>query len=85
MRKIFLILLVSINLFAWEVNTHRAIDKTALENVDNLNAFIFATGIDSEIYRDEIFEDYDMTYFKYIKDGEGNGLSELGQIFNNYN
>ena len=85
MRKIFLILLICINLFAWEVNTHRSIDKTALKSVGNLKAFKSATGIDSEIYRDEIFEDYGMTYFKYIKDGEGNGLSELGQIFTKYN
>ncbi|WP_428739124.1 hypothetical protein [Sulfurimonas sp.] len=81
MKKIFVILLISINLFAWEVNTHRAIDRTALEKVDNLNAFISATGVGSENYIYEEFEDYDTTYFLYVMQGEKNGLSELNQTF----
>ena len=85
MKKLFLILLISINIFAWEINTHRAIDRTALSNVPNLNTFIDDTRISNEDYHSEIFEDYEMTYFQYIKDGERNGLSELGQIFTEYN
>ena len=46
MKKLFLILLISIRLFAWEVNTHRAIDKTALTNVPNLNTFVSDSKID---------------------------------------
>ncbi|WP_428743722.1 cadherin domain-containing protein [Sulfurimonas sp.] len=87
MRKIFLILLVSINLFAWEINTHRAIDKKALENVQNLEAFTSSVEL-FDNYGSEIFEGYyGMTYFKYISDGESNGISakELKQIFDNAN
>ena len=80
-------ILISINLFAWEVNTHRAIDKEALKKVDNLEAFKSATGIDSENYINEEFEDYGKTYIDYVLNGEENGISNdaLNQTFNQAN
>jgi len=59
MKKIFLILFLISNLSAWEINTHRAIDKTALKNVLNLNAFILNSNLDKENYNNEKFEGYD--------------------------
>ncbi len=84
MKKLFVILLITYNLFAWEVNTHRAIDREALNNASNLNAFVSNVELFKN-YKDEIFEDYGMTYFKYIGEGELNGLSDLKQIFDNTN
>ncbi|WP_373033795.1 PKD domain-containing protein [Sulfurovum sp.] len=85
MKKMFLILLISINLFAWEVNTHRAIDRTALTNTPNLSVFITDVSLENQNYVNETFDDYEMTYFKYIKDGEANGMSKLNQTFSDYN
>ncbi|WP_428739776.1 hypothetical protein [Sulfurimonas sp.] len=84
MRKILILFLVSINLFAWEINTHRAIDREALKKVDNLNAFTSSVELFSS-YANEEFEDYGMTYFEYIQQGELNGMSLLNQDFNNKN
>ena len=33
---------------AWEVNTHRAIDKTALTKTGNLDNFMTDAGLDTE-------------------------------------
>ncbi len=81
MKKIILILLTMVSLYGWETTTHRAIDRKALGNVPNLNSFVSDSGIDSENYGNEIFDDYGMTYFKYIKEGELNGMSELNAKF----
>ena len=45
---------------AWEVNTHRAIDQTAIKDTSaaNLKKFIDASGIAGGI-----FEGYGVTYF----------------------
>lgn len=85
MKKLFAILLISINLFAWEVNTHRAIDRKALEDVANLKTFVSASQIGGEDYKNEIFEGYDTTYFEYVQNGELNGMSLLNQDFQNKN
>ena len=40
MKKIILLITVLSNIaYSWEVNTHRAIDKTAIEKASNLTDF----------------------------------------------
>ncbi|MGB5965620.1 MAG: hypothetical protein WBG65_08800 [Sulfurimonadaceae bacterium] len=55
MKTILIILLTISNLFAWEVNTHRAIDRKALENVPNFSTFITDTNLENKSYKNEIF------------------------------
>jgi hypothetical protein len=65
------------------VNTHRAIDREAIDQASNLEAFVSATGIGSENYTNEKFEDYEnFTYIGYIVNGEKNGITKLKQTFN---
>jgi len=43
MKKIVIVMLVLLStLYGWEINTHRAIDKTAINNgtTSNLNTFL---------------------------------------------
>jgi len=74
---------------AWEINTHRAIDKKALnllkgEN-SNLNSFVENTNITNKEYRDEQFQNYKKSYFGYILKSE-DGVSDWNQTFSeNYN
>jgi hypothetical protein len=84
LKKLFCIFLIYNNLFAWEVNTHRAIDRKALDNVPNLNTFVSEVDL-FESYASEIFEGYDTTYFEYVQNGELNGMSLLQQDFPNKN
>ena len=53
MKKIILIFLITMSANAWEVTTHRAIDKQALKVVgeQNLKAFIDSVQISNEDYR----------------------------------
>ena len=55
MKKLFVILLITCNLSAWEVTTHRAIDRTALENAQtqNLKNFITDSGLENKDYSNE--------------------------------
>ena len=52
------------SLNAWEVNTHRAIDRCALsdecgsQRSMNLHQFVSATGIDGDNYETELFKGY---------------------------
>ncbi|WP_428739774.1 hypothetical protein [Sulfurimonas sp.] len=87
MKKLLIIILISINLFAWEINTHRAIDKEAIDKASNLGAFIDNTGVGSENYINEVFEGYNRTYIDYVLNGEENGISNdaLNQNFNQAN
>lgn len=82
MKKLFVILLISINLFAWEVNTHRAIDQKAL-SASNLNTFVDASGIGDTVFKDSEmnFERYGRTYVDYILNGEKDGITQWGQTF----
>ncbi len=80
MKKLFILILLSVNLFSWEINTHRAIDREALKNTENLKAFTSSVELFDD-YKSEMFEDYGMTYTYYIMYGEGNGISALGQKF----
>jgi len=87
MKKIFIaIILTTLSLNAWEVNTHRAIDRKAIESSVNLQTFVNNSGIpkNNTYYNNEEFEGYGMTYLKYITDkeyGEGNGISQWYQVF----
>ena len=85
MKNIFLttILFLSI-LNAWEINTHRVIDRTAIESEDvlNLQNFIKNNDLEKENYDNEIFEGYNYTYLNYIRNGEKNGISNWSQEFN---
>jgi len=91
MKKInFLVIciLASVSLLnAWEVNTHRAIDKTALNNLkkeekNNLEIFVKNIKIENINYQSEKFEGYkNYTYFDYISDGEEGGISNWNQTF----
>jgi hypothetical protein len=86
-----LILLVSINVSAWEINTHRAIERKAIEASENLKTFVENADIQNTNYSNERFEGYhknnmgDYTYLDYVTNGEGNGISYKGwqQTFGN--
>jgi hypothetical protein len=86
MRKIYVIILMSINLLGWEVTTHRAIEKEALKNADNLGVIV-SDGAVNENFIHEVFEGYDRTYIDYLINGEEDGVSNdaLAQTFNQAN
>ncbi len=93
-----LLLALGTSSLAWEVNTHRAIDRCAMttecggqNKARNLHAFAADAGITNESYRYEMFEEYgSYTYFDYIVNGEGGllwgqgGISAWKQSFSNY-
>lgn len=93
-----LLLVVSTPSLAWEVNTHRAIDRCALttecggqNKARSLHAFAADAGITDESYEYEVFEEYGpTTYFDYILTGEGGllwgkgGISAWNQSFSSY-
>jgi hypothetical protein len=87
MKKVIkLMLLVTITASAWEINTHRAIDRLAIEKSENLKSFVKNSDIpiNSYFYNNEQFEGYGMSYIQYIEDdkkGEGNGVAQWGQKF----
>ena len=60
MKKItMLILLLTITTAsAWEINTHRAIDRIAIEKSENLKSFVGNASIKDIRYRSEVFEGY---------------------------
>ena len=76
---------------AWEINTHRAIDRKAIEKSENLQTFVKNSGIQNIDYSGEKFEGYhkdyrgDYTYTDYVTNGELNGVSDKRwkQIFPN--
>ncbi len=81
MLKIIVILLLASKLFGFEVNTHQAITRCALTQecsqsggIVNLENFVKNTELNSteSIYDDEVFEDYNEKYKKYLtKDDTG--------------
>ena len=88
MKKIILLILISMSLFGWEINTHRAIDRIAIEKSQNLKYFVSNSGIptNKNHYKNEIFEGYDTTYLTYvinpnIGEGEKSGVSKWKQTF----
>jgi len=59
MKKIILITLLIVGkLSAWEINTHRAIDRIAIEKSENLKRFVGNAGIGNANYCNEICEIY---------------------------
>ena len=94
MKKLIVILLMTVNsLFGWEINTHRAIERKAIEQSENLKTFVNSADINNANYLNERLEGYhkdyldDYTYTDYITNGEKNGISyrKWKQIFNIYN
>lgn len=73
---------------AWEINTHRAIDRCAISSECggqrslNLKQFVKDVQIENDDYKDEIFESYTtrnggrVTYFDYATSGEKYGISK---------
>ena len=55
MRNIVTIILVALNLNAWEINTHRAIDKVAIGKSTNLKKFINSSKIKEPFNQNAIF------------------------------
>lgn len=92
---LYTIILVSTVVNAWEVNTHRAIDRCALsdecggQRSTNLHQFVQDTDIVQDNYQTEVFEGYStqngapVTYFDYATSGESYGISKWTQSFNN--
>jgi len=83
-KVIILIFMITITASAWEINTHRAIDRIAIEKSQNLKLFVKNSGIPTNTfyYNNEKFETYgSYTYLKYITDGEKNGITKWGQTF----
>ncbi len=78
-------MLISVAVFGWETNTHRAIDRKAIESSVALNTFVADSGISENIYKNEIFETYNTTYFEYIQNGEIDGISKWNHTFTEYN
>jgi len=93
MKKIILLILTTINVFSWEINTHRAIERKASKASVNLKTFIKNAGIQNANYKNERLEGYhknyngDYTYLDYAINGEENGISDnkWNQTFNIYN
>jgi len=86
MKKIISIVLTTVVLFGWEVNTHRAIDEEAIKKSSNLHSFIDNSGIDAGYkFIKEDFEVYGVTYYKYLYEGEDEGISKWGQEFTGKN
>jgi hypothetical protein len=87
MKKAILIVCGIVNLFGWEINTHRAIDKQAANYSSNFQYFVKDSGLQNETYKNELFEGYgNYTYFSYVTNGETNGISKKywKQTFSNY-
>jgi len=65
---------------AWEINTHRAIDQEAIKKSSNLASFIKDSQIDNIFEKDAIaFDGYRKNYIEYILNGEKNGISNWKQ------
>ncbi len=83
MKKITLMLSITMTLFGWEINTHRAIDKEAILEASNLDKFKENSQIKEPYNENAIqFQTYGMTYIEYIMHGEKGGMSKWGQKFN---
>ena len=84
---------MTITISAWEINTHRAIERKAIEQSENLKTFVHNADINNANYLNERFEGYhknylgDYSYIDYVLNGEENGISDnkWNQKFNSYN
>jgi len=96
MQYVWLVSILFSCSYSWEINTHRAIDRVAIDSADNksinLHNFISDVQIENEIYEDISYEGYQLrngtqaTFFNYIESslGEPNGVSNWEQSFENY-
>ncbi len=76
--KIYLVLIIiSLPLWGYEINTHQAITHCAITNncnqsgSENLNNFVLNTKLDKEDYKNQNFKYYGKTYLKYAEKGSG--------------
>ena len=85
MKKIIFLLFLTISIYGWEINTHRAIDKEALTRGGATNFYNFLSDdsdLGNYIFTNDntlMFDTYGMTYIDYIDRGEIDGLSKWGQ------
>jgi hypothetical protein len=80
--KLFFIFVFSISCHAWEVNTHRLIERKAINDSVNLEKFMTDAGLDKdESFDDKYleFESYGTTYFNYISNNSA--MSKNGFVF----
>jgi len=75
-NTIILFIIITNIIYGWEINTHRAIDKTAIGKATNLTDFAKDANIKSISYQGSKFRDYDTTYFNYVTYGEEDGVSK---------
>jgi len=77
MKYIIALILITTYSYSWEINTHRAIDRKAIELSANLKKFVKNSEIttSSHYYNGEQFYGYNRTYLSYIENGENNGIS----------
>ena len=68
MNKLIILILVTINIFAWEINTHRAIDKMVIQKSQNLTNFLNSSGLKNYIFKKDaiVYDGYSATYIEYI-------------------
>ncbi len=84
MKTIVQLILGTMALLAFEVNTHQAITRCALteecgmQKILNLESFVKNTELNSieVVYKDEIFEKYNRTYKFYIEDENKTGFRD---------
>ena len=84
LSKIIVAFAMLVNVYGWEINTHRAIDREAIGLSENLKRSLADIGMDlSSIYKGDaiVYEGYGTNYLRYIIDGEKNGVSKWGQEF----
>ncbi len=88
MKTIKAIVLLSVvilgNVYGWEINTHRAIDRKAIEASTNLKRFLGTVGmnLDSVYTGDTLsYDGYNTNYLRYIVKEESNGISKWNQSF----
>jgi len=91
MKHLIIVLILVVQLIAWETTTHRAIDKTAIESksVVNLKKFVESVNIKNEDYSKEVFEGYTnkktgkpIKYLEYFQeDFSDDAMADWNQTF----
>ena len=86
MKKIVLTIMIMVNLYGWETNTHRAIDRVSITSAEttNLHRFLNDSYLGGQTFNKSefiMFDGYGKTYFDYIVRGELNGMSALKSKF----
>jgi len=70
--------LITLRVFAWEINTHRAIERKAVESSQNLQTFLTKSGLENYYFDSSAiqFDGYNTTYINYLINSEENGISD---------